>query len=279
MHTRLNLCSLAAVGVATLAWIVPAAPGKTPTENAAAPRPVLDSPFFPFTYKWASDIQDILRDLGYANFTGLFTRVIMTQDPPHPANLEESIRKAAASGPGILWLAVTWEKDNPESRAAMIAKVRALADLAAEVGWPASIYPHTGDTITLARDALPLVKEIGHPNLGVTINLAHEMRNGQGHALLETVDLVWQHLNSVTINGSDAVPEGERVNDWKLLIRPLGEGNFDPQPLLKKLRDKGYTGPIGLQCFGIDMPAKELLTLSMKAWRGYLEALETNNDS
>lgn len=128
--------------------------------------------------------------------------------------------------------------------------------------------------IDLARDALPLLDEISHPHLGLTLNLAHEMRNGQGHAIVDTVDLVWERLNCVTINGTDAVPEGERMRDWARLVQPLGAGSHDPLPLLRKLADKGYTGPMGLQCFKLEGPPAEHLARSMQAWRKYLGDLE-----
>ncbi len=37
--------------------------------------------------------------------------------------------------------------------------------------------------------------------------------------------------------------------------------------LLKTLDELGYTGPVGLQCFGIGGDAREHLARSMAAWR------------
>jgi sugar phosphate isomerase/epimerase len=56
-----------------------------------------------------------------------------------------------------------------------------------------------------------------------------------------------------------------------LLLRwhrqPLDRGSFDVAGLLETLDELGYTGPIGLQCFGIGGDAREHLACSMAAWR------------
>ena len=61
----------------------------------------------------------------------------------------------------------------------------------------------------------------------------------------------------VTINGS--TPEGS--------YETLDRGTFDVHPLLKTLREAGYSGPIGLQCVGIQGDPRENLQRSMNAWR------------
>ena len=38
---------------------------------------------------------------------------------------------------------------------------------------------------------------------------------------------------------------------------------------LKTLRQFGYTGPVGLQCFGLPGDVADGLAESMKAWRSY----------
>ena len=66
----------------------------------------------------------------------------------------------------------------------------------------------------------------------------------------------------VTINGakvgSKTIPE---------LIQPLDRGDFDNRELLATLREIGYRGPIGLQCFGIPGDARQHLQRSMKVWK------------
>jgi len=40
-------------------------------------------------------------------------------------------------------------------------------------------------------------------------------------------------------------------------------------PLLAALKEVGYTGPIGLQCYGIQGDVRDNLTRSIAAWREF----------
>ncbi|MFV1995445.1 MAG: hypothetical protein ACC661_08405, partial [Verrucomicrobiales bacterium] len=60
--------------------------------------------------------------------------------------------------------------------------------------------------------------------------------------------------------------------DWKQLIRPLDEGSFDQAKLLRQLREVGYQGNVGLQCYGIRIDPGENLRRSITAWRKNLAA-------
>jgi sugar phosphate isomerase/epimerase len=73
----------------------------------------------------------------------------------------------------------------------------------------------------------------------------------------------------VTINGADA---GAARTGWNRLIRPLDEGNFDLKNFLNKLRELKYSGPIGLQGYGVKLPAEENLRRSMNAWKQLVPA-------
>jgi sugar phosphate isomerase/epimerase len=68
----------------------------------------------------------------------------------------------------------------------------------------------------------------------------------------------------VSINGADTF---DNQPGWKRYIQPLDKGDFDTAAFLRTLRELGYTGPIGLQCYGITGDAREHLALSMDAWR------------
>ena len=69
------------------------------------------------------------------------------------------------------------------------------------------------------------------------------------------------HLFLVTINGADH--DGDA---WDRLIQPLDRGSFDVYGLLKMLQEQGYTGPIGLQCYGVPGDKHENLKRSIEAW-------------
>ena len=78
-------------------------------------------------------------------------------------------------------------------------------------------------------------------------------------------------LWAVSINGAD---EFDDKPGWGHYIQPLGRGSFDMLAFLKTLRQLGYTGPIGLQCYGIQGDVRDTLAESMKAWRGYWARME-----
>jgi sugar phosphate isomerase/epimerase len=71
-------------------------------------------------------------------------------------------------------------------------------------------------------------------------------------------------LWAVSINGADAFDEKP---GWDRYIQPLDKGNFDMAAFIRTLRTLGYTGPIGLQCYGIGGDVREHLARSMQKWR------------
>jgi sugar phosphate isomerase/epimerase len=74
--------------------------------------------------------------------------------------------------------------------------------------------------------------------------------------------LAMPHLLVVTINGADSGGK-----DWDSLIQTLDRGSFDTYKFLKALKELGYTGPIGLQGYGLKGDAYENLKRSMEGWR------------
>jgi sugar phosphate isomerase/epimerase len=78
-------------------------------------------------------------------------------------------------------------------------------------------------------------------------------------------------LWAVSINGTD---EFDDKPGWNRYIQPLDKGSFDVAAFLKTLKELGYKGPIGLQCFGIGGDIREHLARSMDAWRKLSENLK-----
>jgi sugar phosphate isomerase/epimerase len=111
------------------------------------------------------------------------------------------------------------------------------------------------------EDTVRLARRVDHPSLGVTFNLCHWMMT-DGTELEARLDAAMPHLLMVTLNGAD-----EGAKDWAHLIQPLDAGTFNVGHLLRLLRHKGYTGPFGLQHFGIGGDARANLQRSMTAWR------------
>jgi sugar phosphate isomerase/epimerase len=98
--------------------------------------------------------------------------------------------------------------------------------------------------------------------VGVTFNLCHWLKLDEPSSMKRLVELAHPHLFLVTINGAD--PRGD---GWDRLIQPLDRGSFDVYSLLKMLKELGYAGPVGLQCYGVPGDKYENLKRSIDAWR------------
>ena len=60
---------------------------------------------------------------------------------------------------------------------------------------------------------------------------------------------------------------GFNTYGWEGYIQPLDRGSFDIGKLLGTLKELGYQGLIGLQCYGIGGDAREHLARSLTAWQ------------
>jgi sugar phosphate isomerase/epimerase len=142
--------------------------------------------------------------------------------------------------------------------------VKEIAGLAADSGLQVSIYPHAGFYVSSAEDAVRIVKIDKLPNVGVTINLCHELFAGNSERLGEVIDTAAPYLNLVSINGASPDP-GKGPKAWDTL--PLGSGTFDTAAFLRLLKAKGYHGPIGHQFYAVKGDDMEKLTKAIHTWQ------------
>lgn len=163
----------------------------------------------------------------------------------------------------IIWLTLRDGKiGQQDDQAANI--VRDVASLAKESGLKVSIYPHAGFYVACAEDAVRISKLVNMPNVGVAINLCHELFAGNSERLAEIVKISAPHLNLVSLNGASPIP-GKGPKAWETL--PLGSGTFDTNAFLRMIRDSGYRGPIGHQFFGVAGDDVTKLTLAIESWK------------
>ena len=143
--------------------------------------------------------------------------------------------------------------------------VREVADLAKASGLRVVLYPHAGFYVDTLSDAVRIAKLSGRDNVGAMFNLCHflkvEPKADLRKALKDAGDLLWR----VSTCGADSDGKG-----WGELIQTLDRGSFDQVALLKLLREIGYSGDIGLQCYAIRGDPKKNLSQSIAAWREYL---------
>lgn len=179
----------------------------------------------------------------------------------------ELAMKALEGTDAVIWLPINSEvfkASSPDGDAIAVPALQKLADTAATHGLRVAIYPHKGCWAERVQDAVRVAKAVNRKNLGVTFNLCHCLMLGDEAKIPELLAEAKPYLFLVTINGADS---GKPNSDWNQLIRPLDEGTFDTGWLLRTLKELQYSGPIGLQGYGVKLPPKENLTRSMSAWR------------
>jgi len=143
-----------------------------------------------------------------------------------------------------------------------VALVQKIAAEAKAAGLKMILYPHAHHYIERVDHALRIAKASGCDNVGVAFNLCHFLKVQPQDDLVAALAAARDRLWSVSLCGADT--EGK---DWNTLIRPLDEGSFDQTKLLGCLKEQGYRGPIGLQCFNIRIAPREHLTRSYAAWK------------
>jgi sugar phosphate isomerase/epimerase len=265
--------------------------------SPAAP-PATDWPFFAFDNgvgrgKWTPDQQaDTMKELGYDgihyNFTNpkdfaakqaackakgvpivaVYFYTYINKEPSYDPAIKEMIQMLKGTDT-IVWLTLMREKKNPPATNELDAGVAIVRDISAQArasGVKVSLYPHAGFYVATAEDAVRVVKAAQCDNVGVTVNLCHELFAGNGDRMDEVLKAAAPHMNLASINGASPIP-GKEPKGWETL--PLGEGSYDVLGYLKKLRATGYRGPVGHQFFAVKGEDKDKLTKAITAWKSY----------
>lgn len=156
------------------------------------------------------------------------------------------------------------KSSDPAGDPRAVELLREMSDLASDSGAQLLLYPHQKDWVERIEDAIRVAEKVDRPNVGVMFNLCHWLRvdSSRDYAPLLRRALPW--LWAVSINGAD---QRDDQPNWKRYIQPLDQGDFDVAALWRTLRDMGYRGPVGLQCFGIGGDAREHLARSIAKWR------------
>ncbi|MEM9236564.1 MAG: sugar phosphate isomerase/epimerase family protein [Verrucomicrobiota bacterium] len=158
---------------------------------------------------------------------------------------------------------------NPNDEQA-VKLVREIADLAAESGLKVVLYPHDGFHISRFDHAVQIARASKRDNVGVIFNLCHFLKERPRADLEASIAGAKGVLWAASTCGADT--EG---NNWKTLIQPLDQGSFDQVNFLRLLRDGGFNGPVGLQCYNASLPANENLSRAHQAWKGFLDELKS----
>ena len=147
-----------------------------------------------------------------------------------------------------------------------VTLLRRLSNRCEPFGIDLVLYPHTGDWVETCSDAVRVAGKVNQPGrVGVMFNLCHWMKADDNRDLGAVLKQAEPWLKAVSLSGSDN-PEDVRSGkgNW---IQPLGQGGYDLSELMRLLDEGGYSGMIGLQCFGIGGDAAVHLDSSMREWR------------
>lgn len=157
-----------------------------------------------------------------------------------------------------------------DGRAAKV--IRQLAELARNHNVGVSLYPHTGSWLERTEDAVRLLMRVNQPDIGMTFNLWHWL-NVDGSAIADRLHLAGPRLRNLTINGASRDKQGGYAT-----LHRLDSGTFDLFAFLCNVHRIGYTGPIGLQGYGLWGDVYCNLRASMAAWRDLSKRVANHSD-
>jgi sugar phosphate isomerase/epimerase len=169
----------------------------------------------------------------------------------------------------VLWPNVQskkWKPSDPAGDEQAVTIIRNLVDLAARADLKVVLYPHAGCWVETTGDAVRVAGKANRSNVGETFNLCHWLKVQKNTDLHHILQAAGPRLWMVTTDGADV-----GADDWPGLIQTLDRGDFDQRTLLRELKNIGYTGPIGLQCYNIPGSPRDNLTRSINAWRALVD--------
>jgi sugar phosphate isomerase/epimerase len=237
---------------------------QTPAEQVALVKEIGFAGVGP-TYHNSAELQQWLAALDQSRLK-MYALYLELRLDDVPASLA-SVREAAAVLRGrdtLLWVYVTGKNGttfDASDDAVAVEALREISGYAQDAGLRVALYPHAGFVVQRVEDAVRLAEKVNRKNLGVTFNLCHWLMV-DGKDLAASLNAAQPYLFCVTINGADAGGKS-----WKELIQPLDRGTYDVSQVLRLLREMRYTGPVGLQLYGIGGVARENLEHSMTAWK------------
>ena len=151
------------------------------------------------------------------------------------------------------------KKSNTDEQA--VAFVREIADQANESGLRIVLYPHAGFYVDTLSAAVRVARKCKRENVGVMFNLCHylkvEPKTDLKAALTEAKPLLWQISTCGAEKGGSS---------WGQLIQTLDRGSYDQAVLFQMLRELGFKGNVGFQCYAIGGDSRENLKRSIGAW-------------
>lgn len=267
----------------------------TTSLSAAEPaKPSEQDVFFPFCIDWHdakkrgfTEQAQMLKELGYSGVGHIWLdkvaerlesldaaglklyQITMMVDitpgkAPYDPQLKEVLRLVKGRGVQFLLLMNGFKPSDPAGDQRAVEIIREMVKLGEGSGAEFLLYPHTDFWMERIEDCVRVANKVNQPEVGVMFNLCHWLRVSKDRDYASALRLAGPKLMSVSLNGAD---EWDSNPGWAKYIQPLGRGSFDMPKFLRTLRDIGFKGPIGLQCYGIEGDTREHLKQSMVEWK------------
>ena len=146
-----------------------------------------------------------------------------------------------------------------------------LADFAKPYGVRLTVYPHYNYLVEKPEDSYRIAKKVNRSNFGTVFNICHFLRSDSLPNLEKILNLVLPNLMAVSVSGADNGNSKQMFKEsgWNRLIMPLGNGSLDVYRIIELLAEKGYEGPIGIQCFNLKEKPEVFLQQSSDAIKSY----------
>lgn len=157
--------------------------------------------------------------------------------------------------------------NKPAGDSIFVEGIRELAGFTAPLNIKIAIYPHVGFYCETIEHTVSLARAIDRPNVGAVFNLCHFLKVEGEDGWEEKAAEALPYLFMVSLNGADS--GNTTAMDWDRLIQPLGEGTFDTYKVVKFIKDQGYNGKFGLQCYNIKQDCETALRKSMETWKSF----------
>ena len=188
---------------------------------------------------------------------------------PKHRSLASSILRIGKPQHVPIWLMI---KPVDAERQKVIDLIVDICDEAQSFDTKVILYPHDMSYFESAEDTLPVLEALNKKNLFTSIHSNHELRKGNANRLEAAIKKSAPYLALAALSGANG---GDKINryskDWSDVVQPLADSTFDVHRYYKLLLKYGYTGPVGLQNFGIPGDPKVHHRESLKVWRSWNE--------
>lgn len=137
------------------------------------------------------------------------------------------------------------QKPVPDQYARVAENMRSLGDVAKSFNMVISVeFVRASPYMSTLLTALKVTRQAAHPNFGMMFDFYHFW---SGHNRLEDLDQIRQgEIQHVHFQDVPDIPRETLDNNTRVIP---GDGVAPIVPILKKLREKGYNGPLSVELF------------------------------